>query len=147
MAPHVIEETVLLSERIDELAEDAVWPKLRNEAKRMAEECPGDLDELGSQLLPSFIEFTVLQWGSLEECLATHLSEKLAWRAGPAAQIHSILLTAFRDGKSLNGDPIRSLLKKDLIVIKVWTLHHMRFYNPSPPAFSPNSCAWKWTLS
>ncbi|CAM6088608.1 unnamed protein product [Calypogeia fissa] len=118
MAPHVIDEIGLSSKGMDLLAEDTLWPKLKNEARRMAEECPGDLDDLGSQLLPDFIEYTVLQWGSLEECLATHLSEKLAWKAASAEKICSVLLKSFRDGHSVKGDPLSSMLRKDLIVIK-----------------------------
>jgi hypothetical protein len=138
MAPHVVEEAVLANgDDMNSFSVENVWPQLKKEAKKMAEESSGDLDSLGSQLLPSFMEFTVLKWGSLEECLASNLSEKLAWKAAPTEQIYNILVTAFREGKSSRGEPIRDILRKDLIVIMVWFLHHLHGILPLP---SPSIC-------
>ncbi|KAL2632959.1 hypothetical protein R1flu_004438 [Riccia fluitans] len=112
MAPHLVEEETIFT------PQDEVWVDLRIEAEQMAEESSGDLDLLGRELLPNFLEVTVLRCDSLEECLATHLAQKLGWSAAPAERWYSILLTAFREGRAATGEHLKDLIRRDLVVIK-----------------------------
>ncbi|BBN12874.1 serine O-acetyltransferase [Marchantia polymorpha subsp. ruderalis] len=117
MAPHLKEEEHLFGNGSRDCQDD-VWIDLKIEAEQMSEERSPDFELLGRELLPEFLLFSILKWNTLEECLATHLSQKLGWSAAPAERWNSVLLTAFREGKSANGEPLSELIRKDLVVVK-----------------------------